>query len=148
MFIHSKKNNMKTKNKMSVFIILLAGLMMPTIQSCKKYPDGPTISLRSRTERVANTWKVDNYKINDHDYTSFISGYTETYSKEGAYSYSWGSLHGSGTWGFQNNDKEIRLNGTDSQSSHTLIILKLEEKSLWYYYMDGNDKNELHLIPN
>jgi len=29
----------------------------------------------------------------------------------------------------------------------TLTILKLEEKAFWYYYMDGTDKIEFHLIP-
>lgn len=134
------------KTKISLFLILLAGLMIPTIQGCKKYQDGPLLSLHSRAERVANTWKVDNYKENGNDYTSLVAGYTETYSKEGAYSYSWGSLAGTGTWAFQNNDAEIRITGTSNQSSVTLTILKLEEKQFWYYYMDGNDKKEFHMI--
>lgn len=137
---------MKTKSLVA-FILLLA-VMTISIQSCKKYPEGPAISLRSRAERVANTWKVDNYKINGSDYTSLVSGYTEKFTKEGAYSYSWGMLDGSGTWAFQNSDKEIKLTGSDNQSSHTLIILKLEEKVFWYYYMDGNDKHELHMVEN
>jgi len=105
------------------------------------------LSLRSRAERVANVWKVENYKINGSDYTSLVSSYTETFSKSGGYSYSWGILSGSGNWTFQNSDKEIKLSGNDGQSSRTLFIQKLEEKSFWYYYMDGNDKYELHLVP-
>jgi hypothetical protein len=137
------------KNKtISVVLIIFGVLMIPAIQSCKKYPDGPDFSLRSRAERVANTWKVDNYKINSNDFTSLVSSYTEIFTKKGAYSYSWGILSGSGTWAFQNMDKEIKLGGSDGQSSRTLVILKLEEKSFWYYWMDGNDKKELHLIPN
>lgn len=139
---------MKKKKKISVLIILLAGLMIPTLQSCKKYPDGPLISLRSRTERVANTWRVDNYKENGKDYTSLVMNYTETYSKDGNYSYSWGILSGTGKWAFQNNDKEIKLNGINNQSSQTLFILKLEEKQFWFYYMDGNDRKEFHMIQN
>ena len=139
---------MKTKNKLSVLVILVAGLMIPIIQSCKKYPDGPTISFRSRTERVANTWKVDNYKKNGSDYTSLMTGYIETYTKDGNYSYSWGGFGGTGKWAFQNNDAEIKLNGVSNQSSQTLVILKLEEKQFWYYYMDGNDRKEFHMIQN
>jgi hypothetical protein len=139
---------MKTKNRISVLVILFAGLMIPTIQSCKKYPDGPTISFRTRTARVANTWRVDNYKKNGNDYTSLMGGYTETYTKDGNYSYSWGNLNGTGKWAFQNNDAEIKLNGINNQSSQTLIILKLEEKQFWYYYMDGNDRKEFHMIQN
>ncbi len=136
------------KLKITTVIIILAALLMPTIQSCKKYPDGPTFSLKSRAERVANTWKVENYKINGNDFTSLVSSYTETFTKKGAYSYFWGILDGSGTWSFQNKDTEIQIVGTDNQTSRRLTILKLEEKSFWYYYYEGNDKHELHLIGN
>jgi len=139
---------MKKTKKLSLLAILCIALLMPTIQSCKKYPDGPLISFHSRTERVANTWKVDNYHKNGNDYTSLMAGYTETYTKDGNYSYVWGSLAGTGVWGFQNSDKEIRLTGISHQQSRTLTILKLEEKEFWYYYMDGNDKNEFHMIQN
>jgi len=139
---------MKTKNKISALLILLAGMMIVTGESCKKYPDGPTFSIHSRTERVANTWRVDNYKVNDADYTSLVSGYTETYSKDGNFSYSFGSLAGTGTWAFQNKDEQIKITGNTNQSDVTLYILKLEEKQFWYYYMDGNDKKEFHMIGN
>ena len=127
--------------------VLIAGLIITGIQSCKKYPEGPTVSFMSKKERVANTWKVDNYKINGNDYTSLVSDYTETFTKEGDYSYSWGALSGTGKWEFQNKAKEIKLTGTNNQKSYTLVIQKLEEKQFWYYYMDGNDKKEFHLIP-
>jgi hypothetical protein len=139
---------MKTKIRTSILFFLLVALSVPTLQSCKKYPEDPAFSLRSRKERVANTWKVENYKINGSDYTSLVADYTETFVKSGAYSYSWGSLNGAGSWSFQNKDMEIRLNGNDDHSSRILFILKLEEKSMWYYYMDGNDKYEAHLVPN
>jgi len=136
---------MKIKNNLAV-VIVFTGLILLSIQSCKKYPDGPTISFTSRTERVANTWKVDNYKVNGADFTSLLSSYTETYTKGGGYSYSWGLLSGTGTWVFQNSDAEIRITGTENQSSVTLYILKLEEKQFWYYIMDGSDKKEYHMI--
>jgi len=138
---------MKNFKKLPVLVILSASLVMLSAEGCKKYPDGPTFTLHSRTERVANTWKVDNYKINGDDYTSLMSDYTETYTKDGNYSYVWGSLSGSGLWKFQNKDKEIALTGINNQSNYTLVILKLEEKEFWYYYMDGSDKKEFHMIP-
>jgi hypothetical protein len=137
---------MKTKVKISAFVILIAGLVITTNTGCKKYPEGPTISFRSKAERVANTWKVDNYKVNESDYTSLVSNYTETYTKEGNYSYSWGIINGTGTWAFQNNNNEVKITGTSNQSDYTLVILKLEEKQFWYYYMDGNDKKEFHMV--
>lgn len=136
---------MKSIHKFSLLIFLSAII---TVSGCKKYPDGPVLSLHSRAERVANTWKVDNYKINGSDYTSLVSGYTETYSKDGNYSYAWGNASGTGSWKFQNSDKEIALTGINNQGSYTLVILKLEEDQFWYYYMDGSDKKEFHMITN
>ncbi len=141
--VTKKKANFRT-----LFFVLFIGLMTVSTQSCNKYEDGPFFSVRSRTERVANTWKIDNYKVNGNDYTSLMGGYTETYSKDGNFSFSWGSIVGTGTWKFQNNDEEIKVTGIDNMSSMTLFILKLEEKEFWYYYMDGNDRKEFHLIQN
>jgi hypothetical protein len=136
---------MKNKIKFALLIVF-AGLLTFGIESCKKYPDGPAISLKTRKERVANTWRVDNYKVNGTDFTSLVSDYTETFTKDGNYSYQWGILGGSGSWSFQNKDEEIKLTGIENQSSYTLVILKLEEKTFWYYYMDGNDKKEFHMV--
>jgi len=98
------------KNQKKFFAIaIIIGFMLPVVQSCTKYEDGPKISLRSRTERVANTWKVDNYKVKGVDYTSLVTSYNETFTKEGNYNYEWGGASGSGTWVFQNNDDEIKI---------------------------------------
>jgi len=134
------------KSLKTVVIIMMAGLFVFGTQSCKKYPEGPSFSFKSRTERVSNTWSVENYKVNGTDYTSLVSNYTETYTKGGTYSYEWGIISGSGTWKFQNNDKEIKITGLNNQSDVTLVILKLEEKTFWYYIMDGSDKKEFHLV--
>ncbi len=141
---------MKTKefftdnNKLRVIFFTLVSIF--TLQSCQKYEDGPMVSFRTRTERVSNQWVVDNYKINGADYTSLLTNYNETFTKNGAYAYSWSLFDGKGTWKFQNNDKEIKLTGSDSQASRTLFILKLEEKSFWYYYTKDDDRHECHMI--
>jgi len=139
---------MKISKKISIVFTLVVICMMPVIQSCKKYPDGPLINFESRTSRVANTWRVDTYLKNGTDYTSLMAGYTETYSKDGNYSYTWGNLAGTGVWAFQNSDEDIRLTGISHQESRTEVILRLESKSFWYYYMDGNDRKEFHMVPN
>lgn len=137
---------MKIIPKISVVLILLCAVMFTGLQSCQKYEDGPTFSIRTKTERVSNRWEVDNYKINGADYTSLMGSYDETFSKSGAYSYTWSIANGNGTWAFQNNDMEIKLAGNDDISSRTLYILKLEEKSFWYYYTEDGDRHEFHMI--
>jgi len=135
------------KNKMSFKVtVVLAVLMLVGVQSCSQYPDNNGITLVSKIDRVSKTWKVDNYKINGVDYTSLVTSYTETYTKQGAYSYQWAILGGTGTWEFQNKDAEIRISGDSNLTSRTIFILKLEENEFWYYYIDGADKKEFHFI--
>ncbi len=127
-------------------LFIFSGLMIIGTQSCQKYDEGPLISLSSRTSRVANNWKVDNYKVNDVDYTSLVADYKETFTTDKNYSFTWGLLGGTGKWDFANNYAEVRITGTDNLASQTLYILKLEQKQFWYYIMDGNDKKEYHMI--
>lgn len=126
--------------------LALAIFLLISFNGCTKYEEGPNFSFRSKNERLSNIWKVENYKINDKDYTSLVTSYTETFSNQNAYNYSWGILKGEGSWVFQNDDKEVKLTGNDDQSQRVLTILKLEEKTLWYTYTLDGDKHELHLI--
>lgn len=135
------------KGKSLVVIAFLIALMGFGAQSCSQYPDNTGITLVSKTDRVSRVWKVDNYKLNDVDYTSLVSNYTETFTKDGDFSYQWAILGGTATWAFQNKDAEIQITGVTNQASRTLYIMKLEESSFWYYYMDGTDKKEFHMIP-
>lgn len=141
-----KHKKMKNK-KRSTLLVILAGLMFFGIQSCSQYPDNNGITFVSKTDRVSKTWKVENYKVNETDFTSLVSAYTETFTKEKTYSYQWAIVGGTGTWAFQNSDAEIQITGITNQASKTLYILKLEEKAFWYYYMDGTDKKEFHMVP-
>lgn len=146
--------------KRTLGLILSMTLIIVLSQGCKKYEEGPSISLRSRAARVANTWKVVKYLKNGEDETEkkYSStgdkrNYTETFTKDGAYSYIYyndngDAKSGASNWGFQNKDYEINRSGVSGQSSDILTILKLNEKEFWYYYMDGGDKKEFHLIPN
>ena len=136
---------MTTKNIFSIILIIGASLT-----GCKKYEDGPALSLRSKTARVANTWKVQSYTINGVDYTSSLTSinYTETYDKDGNYSYVSSAGTGSGKWEFQSDKEQIKRSGVSGQSTQTLYILRLKEREFWYYHLDGNDRHEIHLKEN
>src|ERR1035437_7977486 len=132
------------------YILIGILVIVSSLTSCKKYPDGPWISLETRTARVANTWKMEQIMLNGSDITSTLTSinYTETYDKSGNYSYSSTIGSGSGKWSFENKDTQIKRQGVSGQSSEDLTILRLEEKSFWYKYTDGKDNYEFHLIPN
>ena len=128
-------------------LILLSTATMFGFQSCSQYPDNDGITLQSKTDRLSRAWKVENYKVNEVDYTSLVAAYNETFNKTGSYSFQWAILGGTGTWEFHNNYAEIQITGVTNVTSRTLTILKLETTALWYYYMDGTDKKEYHMVP-
>ncbi len=136
---------MTTKNIFSIILIIGASLT-----GCKKYEEGPALSLRSKTARVANTWKVESFTINGVDNTSSLTSinYTETFDKDGNYSYNSSADTGSGKWEFQSDNEQIKRSGVSGQSTETLYILRLKEREFWYYYLDGNDRYEIHLEEN
>ena len=136
---------MKIKKALACILITISSII-----ACKKYPDGPGLSLASRTSRVVNTWKMENVILNGSDITSFYinSNYIETYDKNGNYSYSSTFGGGSGKWAFENKDSQIKRNGVSGQESQDMTILRLKEKSFWYMFIDGKDNYEFHLIPN
>jgi hypothetical protein len=115
--------------------------------SCNKYPDGPALSIRSKTARVSNTWKVENYMVNGQDRTALYAGYLESFSPDGNYTYTLGESSGTGRWNFQNNSSEIKITGISNLESRVIVILRLENNSFWYYYTDGKEYRELHLVP-
>ena len=46
------------------------------ISSCKKYPEGPTFSLRTPTQRLIGAWTLKIYKIDGIDSTAIFSIYS------------------------------------------------------------------------
>ena len=128
-------------------LVLLTGFMMVGVQSCSQYEDNTSISLVSKTERLSRVWKVENYKVDSVDLTSLMAAYTETFTKDGAYSFQWAILGGTATWAFQNGSADIKITNVNNVTSRTLTILRLEEGALWYYYMDGDSRVEFHMVP-
>jgi Domain of unknown function (DUF5004) len=120
---------------------------------CKKYDDGPAFSLRSREERVANTWRIDRAMNGSDDVTSAFDQYelrltkdhdaslTATYTLFGTDF----SFTTSGTWSFENKDEDLRLDFDDSDADETYQILRLKETELWLREKGGD--LELQLVP-
>lgn len=126
----------------------IAMVLIASVSGCK-YEEGPAISLRSKTARVANIWRVQTVLKNGEDVTSSYDNYKEIYNKDGgfSYEYSFGSVSftGSGKWEFQNKSEQIRRFDVSAQDDRVLYITKLKENEFWYYYYDGSDKYELRL---
>lgn len=57
-------------------ILSLLLLSFLFIASCKKYPDGPSFSLRSPTQRLIGAWGLKTYTVDGVDSINIFSNYT------------------------------------------------------------------------
>jgi hypothetical protein len=123
------------------------------LSSCSKYEDGPAFSLRSKTERMSNTWRVEKAMENGSDVTSDFEQYQLQMLSDGgatlAALYTLGDLtfefQTSGTWSFENKSEDVRLDFENDAADRTYEILRLKEDELWLREKGGT--LELQLRP-
>lgn len=134
-------------------LILAVVFCALSLVSCSKYEEGPAISLRSKKERVSNTWKIENAYRSGEDVTEDYDQYTLTMTKDGdarlvaiytsgAFTFEYET---NGTWKFENSKEVLVLDFEDNDADNKYQILKLKEDELWLREQGGED--ELHLIP-
>ncbi len=141
--------------------IIFLALIVVTISGCKKYDEGPAISLLSKKARVDNTWKIEKYYENGVDLTAAVlaaDDITVDLNKDGTVTWTeidTQSGNGStktGTWEFTNEKESILVNISGDVSfsgsgSDVWNILKLKNKEMWFTVMNGSDNVEIHLKP-
>ncbi len=133
--------------------ILLSGIiLMISITACQKYSDGPLFDIKSKTERVANNWKVAQALDNGVDVTSDYNQYELNLKSNGDASLSAKySVIGiafefvtDGTWVFVNDNERISFDFDNNDADALYKILKLKENEMWIEKNDGT--LELHLV--
>lgn len=140
-----------------ILLTVVASVLMLT--SCSPYEDGPAISLRSRTERLCNEWRLTRLYINGTEQTlsSFDQQTTLEFKDNGTVNYSYAVMDstaivitGSGTWEFNDDQTEVfttityTLGGTEKD---TFKILRLKEEELWFENNEDGDVVETHYEP-
>jgi hypothetical protein len=135
--------------------ILLTLALMGSIglSSCSKYEDGPAFSLRSKKDRITNTWRVERATNGGSDVTGAFNQYELEMLSSGAASlaalYTLGILtfefQTNGTWSLTNNNEDLRLDFDNNAADKTYEILRLMKDELWLREKGGS--LELHLKP-
>jgi hypothetical protein len=121
--------------------------------SCKKYDEGPAISLRSKKARVVNKWKAEKVMENGKDVTSDYQGVTWEFKDDNKLYFNFpGGLAITGKWEFNNDKSKIIVTLDITNEKSELEILRLKEKSMWLKEKDKDDNGnpvttEFHLIP-
>ena len=146
------------------YFFILAVVFSVAFFSCKKYPEGPSFSLITKKERLSNSWKIQQYKFNGADSTTFVknfllNNYKLAISKNGDYSISYNVVIGiisipfteAGNWVFSSDKKNVIFTKESGNTTATVgtnsncEILKLKETELWAKFSQNNDVTEVHL---
>jgi hypothetical protein len=120
--------------------------------ACKKYPEDPFISFRSKTERVSNNWKVGQAYDNGNDVTSDYNIYELSLARDSKASlvakYTFmGTDYAfttEGSWSFVSDKEKISFNFDNDNADGVYLILKLKENEMWLK-KDGGTL-ELHFV--
>lgn len=139
--------------KTTVKIMTLALISSAFLFGCKKYEDGPMISLASKTSRISNDWRVEKAIENGNEVTGSFDKYeislrkNETASLTANYTFL-GVVYNyntQGTWSLEEHKEKIRVDYEDDGADASYYILRLKEKELWVRQEGTN--LELHLAP-
>ena len=135
---------MKTKN---ILLVIIAFITLISIApSCKKYEDGPAISLRTKKARLCGDWKIESSSFDGVDITSALNAnFGWNIEKDGTYqivaaSTATGTMNSSGKWKFGEDKDDVYLTDGASGLEMAYRILRLANKELWVRYTTSDGK--------
>jgi hypothetical protein len=126
-----------------LFLPLVALSLILLTPSCSKYPNGSKFTLLTKTNRVANDWKLTSYMINGNEFVDEQPEIKLVMEKDGTYSRTasqtvLGQIQSTfehGTWMF-NDDKTSLMLLTDGEElpvGYTINELRSKKLVLQYY---------------
>jgi hypothetical protein len=125
------------KFKLLFLVAIVASL---AFSSCKKYEEGPSLTLRSRESRITGEWKMT--KDTENGAAQTIDPNFRMKIEKGG-TLTWTNTTGSmaGTWEFISNDEKVRFTFTYAgfTSSDDWTIMRLSSKELFLEQQDDND---------
>jgi hypothetical protein len=135
------------KSKLLFTGIILVALI--AMEGCKKYPDGPSMTLRSKKDRLANEWVIQKVITNEVDVTVFwVNTYPDflwNIRKDYYYELLTNGITTEGTWALDEEKEEIIFTENNSPTPEVYTIYKLKHNELWLYRVVGGDETEVHL---
>lgn len=116
--------------------------------SCKKYDEGPSLSLRSKKARVANHWKYKSAKNGGVDYTSLFANFTIELTKDGKFTtYNSSTVLSKGTWEFNDKKEAIVTKTEGTNDTETLTIKLLKDKEMILETTENNSVSRYEMEP-
>ncbi|MEO5645200.1 MAG: hypothetical protein ABIQ40_00355 [Bacteroidia bacterium] len=136
---------MKTK---ALFFFAVILMTITIFSGCKKYDEGPAMSIHSKKARIENLWRFE--KVNDQsggDMTADYINITAEFKKNGDFIITDGTDTEAGMWELSSDKEDIILTNSDDGYIWKWHITKLKNKEMWAKVFDGTDYTEFHLLP-
>jgi hypothetical protein len=134
---------MKTKT-----LLFLTLLNISIFSGCKKYDEGPSMSLHTKNARVENLWKFQ--KVTDETGVDMTADYVNTtveFNKDGNFLITNGIDAQAGKWELNHSKEDIVLTNSNNGYVWKWHIIKLKNKEMWAKVIDGPYYTEFHLLP-
>lgn len=109
-----------------------------SLSGCKKYEDGPGLSLSSKKSRVVATWEFKKVTYSSTDVTSEFFDFTWEMKKDGQFNLVSNGNIDHGKWDFAL-DKEAIDFRYDDGTIERYNIKRLTAKDLWMEFIDFGD---------
>lgn len=109
-----------------------------SLSGCKKYEDGPGLSLSSKKSRVTADWQFKKVLYNSVDETSSFLDFTWEMKKDGQFNMVSNGNIDHGKWDFAL-DKEALDFRYDDGTIERYNIKRLTAKDLWMELIDSGD---------
>jgi len=133
--------------KKIISLVVLATFVLFGLSSCKKYEEGPWISLRTKTARVANNWKLEKATQDGIDITSNYPSAEQEMDKDGGFKGTSNGIESTGTWKFDSKKESILIKIDGSNDESKFKIIKLKEKELWLDQTVGSQTIRFYWVP-
>ncbi len=124
----------------AIKLFILCFLIL-VVTDCKKYPDGPSLSFRSKNARVEGNWKIDKYFKNGSEVTqTFIDFYGSDFEWDFKKDATWelkGKYTDHGTWKLGGDKLTLHVYPAKSDTATVdppqdiYDIQRLANKQLW-----------------
>ena len=132
---------------------LIVFLFIFIFVGCKKYDNGPVISLRSKKARVVGKWVTEMWLRNKYEQIWMLDTARKAeFTKDGIYRYheynpfTHKAIDLEGTWDFRLDKEQLFLTipiNTDSTNYQLWDIIRLKNKALWLEMVEYSFPNSV-----
>ena len=127
--------------KVSLLLTVIVAVTL-MFSNCGKYEEGPAISFRTKTARVANDWVIEKYIVDGEEQDiSWFSGYVLTLEKDGTGRYTFKGSSEEIKWEFDSSKEKLGITDADKsfEDDDYETILKLKNDEMWIKDEDGDE---------